>query len=155
MNRAVRSLAWALATWFGCGRSPKAPGTVGTLGAVPLYLLVARFGHGAVALAAIAATAVGVWAASVVSRDLGKKDPQVVVIDEVAGFLTTMILAPSGWRSVVLGVVVFRLFDIAKPWPIRHIERLPGGWGIVMDDVVAGIAGAGVMAFLDGAGVLR
>jgi phosphatidylglycerophosphatase A len=122
---------------------------VGTLGAVPLYLLVARWGHAGVALAAVVVTFVGVWAASVVAREVRTKDPQIVVVDEVAGLLVTMLPVEPSWRSVAAGFVVFRLLDMTKPGPIRRLEALPGGWGIMMDDVAAGVAGAGVMAVLD------
>jgi phosphatidylglycerophosphatase A len=152
--RRAKWAAWTVATWFGCGLSRRAPGTAGTLGAIPLYLLAARFGHGGVALAAAIVTGAGVWAASVVARDLGQKDPQEVVVDEVAGFLVTMLPAAPTWRSVVAGVVVFRLLDIGKPWPIRRFEALEGGWGIVLDDVAAGVAGAAVMGTLAAWGVL-
>jgi phosphatidylglycerophosphatase A len=147
-------IAWPIATWFGCGLVPKAPGTAGTLGAIPLYLIVLKGGRPGVLLAAIAVTLVGVWAASVVAHDLGQKDPQRVVVDEVAGFLTTMLPMPSAsWRTVLIGVCVFRLLDIVKPWPVRSLERLPGGWGIVLDDVAAGVIGAGVMGGLQWLGV--
>jgi len=145
----VTRVAWAIATWFGCGLVPKAPGTAGTLGAVPLYLLAARGGRPGVAAAAIVVTVAGVWAASAVARDLGKKDPQVVVVDEVAGFLVTMLAVDVvRWETVVVGFLLFRLFDILKPWPVRALERLPGGWGIVLDDVAAGALGACVFAGL-------
>ena len=88
----------------------------------------------------------GVWAASVVARELGRKDPQVVVVDEVAGMLLTMLpMAHLSWLAVAVGFVVFRALDIAKPWPIRALEKLPGGWGIVLDDVAAGFVGASVL----------
>jgi phosphatidylglycerophosphatase A len=145
----VRRIAWAIATWFGCGLVPKAPGTAGTLGAVPLYLLAARGGPLAVAATATVVTAAGIWAASAVARDLGKKDPQVVVVDEVAGFLVTMLAVNVvHWQTVVVGFVLFRLFDVVKPWPVRALERLPGGWGIVLDDVAAGALGACVFVGL-------
>jgi phosphatidylglycerophosphatase A len=151
----VHRFAWAIATWFGCGLAPKAPGTVGSLGAIPLYLAVARGGRPGVAVAALAVTALGIWAATVVARDLDKKDPQIVVVDEVAGMLVTMLpMTNVSWRSVLFGFVLFRLFDITKPWPVRRFEALPGGWGIVMDDVVAGGIGACVMAGLRAAGAL-
>jgi len=148
--------AWVVSTWFGCGLVPKAPGTMGTLGAIPLYLLVARVGgRPGVACAAVAITAIGIWASSMVARDLGKKDPQVVVVDEVAGMLVTMLpMADVSWRAILCGFVLFRLFDITKPWPTRRFEALPGGWGIVMDDVVAGGFGVCVMAGLRASGVL-
>jgi phosphatidylglycerophosphatase A len=148
MTRPVRWVAWTIATWFGCGRCPWAPGTAGTLGAIPLYFLAARYGHAAVALAALGVTAAGVWAASVVSRELRVKDPQLVVVDEVAGLLVTMLPVEPSWTAVGLGVLVFRFLDILKPWPIRRFEALPAGWGIVADDVVAGLVGGGVMAAL-------
>jgi phosphatidylglycerophosphatase A len=151
----VKRVAWAIATWFGCGLVPLAPGTAGTVGAVPLYIIVAKWGGlPGVAVAAVLTTFVGVWAASVVARDLGKKDPQLVVVDEVAGFLITMLPARHlGVVPIAAGFVLFRLFDIVKPWPARALERLPSGWGIVMDDVAAGVFGACVMAGLRAARV--
>jgi len=155
VRRAARGVAWALATWFGCGRVPKAPGTAGALGAIPLYLAVARGGRAGVGLAAVAVTAAGVWAASIVARELGSEDPQNVVIDEVAGMLVTMLpMREVSWRAVTVGFLLFRAFDVIKPWPVRRFEKLPGGWGIVLDDVVAGALGAGVMAALRATRVL-
>lgn len=153
--RVRRNVAWTLATWFGCGRVPKAPGTAGALGAIPLYLAAARGGRGGVAVAAVVVTAAGVWAASVVARELGKKDPQNVVVDEVAGMLVTMLpMREVSWRAVAIGFLLFRLFDVVKPWPVKRFEKLPGGWGIVLDDVVAGALGAGIMAALRATRVL-
>jgi phosphatidylglycerophosphatase A len=155
MNERMRRPSWIIATWFGCGMVPKAPGTMGSLGAIPLYLLAARAGREGVGVAALAVTAIGIWAASAVARDLGKKDPQIVVVDEVAGVLITMLpMADVSWRATLIGFVLFRLFDVTKPWPIRRFEGLPGGWGIVMDDVVAGVFGACVMAGLRARGAL-
>jgi len=136
-------VAHVLAIWFGCGRVPKAPGTAGTLGAIPLYLLLVHHG-GTLAVAAAAAviTAVGVWASNQVVRKLGIKDPQIVCIDEVAGVLITLLAAPAGWIGLAAGVVLFRLFDQWKPWPANAAERLPEGWGVMMDDVAAGAWGA-------------
>jgi phosphatidylglycerophosphatase A len=134
-----RKLAHVLAVWFGCGHVPFAPGTAGTLGAIPLYLLLRPHGTLAVLAAAIVVTGVGVWAASSVARDTKLKDPQIVVIDEVAGVLFAWLAAPPTTAGLVLGFVLFRLFDQLKPWPARWAERrLPGGWGIVLDDVLAG-----------------
>jgi phosphatidylglycerophosphatase A len=140
-------VAWTLATWFGCGRVPIAPGTAGTVGAIPVYLLAFRAGGAAgVALAAVVVLAAGVWASSVVARDVGQKDPSIVVIDEVAGFLVTMApMQTLSWRAVVVGFVLFRLLDSLKPWPIRRLEALPSGWGIVLDDIGAGALGAGLL----------
>jgi phosphatidylglycerophosphatase A len=98
---------------------------------------------------------VGVWAASIVERGAGVEDPQVVVIDEVAGMLVTMLPVPFfSWRATVTGFVLFRLFDVLKPWPVRRFEDLPSGWGIVLDDVVAGILGAVAMLGLRAAGAI-
>ncbi len=155
MKRVVSRLAWVIATWFGCGFAPGMPGTVGTLGAVPLYLLVARGGRTAVVLAAVGVTSIGVWAASVVARELQRKDPQVVVVDEVAGLLVTLApVAHPSWRAVVVGVLVFRALDTWKPWPVRRFESLPSGWGIVLDDVAAGALGAILLSALQAGGLL-
>jgi phosphatidylglycerophosphatase A len=151
----ARNAAWAIATWFGCGLVPVAPGTAGALGALPLYWLAIRGGRAGVGAAAIVVTLAGVWAASVVARELGKKDPQLVVVDEVAGMLVTMLpVGELSWRAVAAGFVVFRVLDVTKPWPIREFERFPGGWGIVLDDVVAGVFGATVLALLRAARLL-
>jgi phosphatidylglycerophosphatase A len=155
VKRILSKVAWAIATWFGCGLVPRAPGTMGSLAAIPLYLLVARQGRIGVAVTAFLVTAVGVWAASVVARELGKKDPQIVVVDEVAGLMVTMLpMREVSWLAVVIGFALFRLFDVFKPWPIRKLEELPGGWGIVLDDIAAGMFGAAVMAGLRFAKVL-
>ena len=148
-------VARVLATWFGCGLIRGAPGTMGTLGAIPLYLLLRPHGPLAVALAAMILTAVGVWAADVVAKKTQIKDPQFVVIDEVAGVLITLIAAPPTWRALLLGFVLFRLLDQWKPWPARQAERnLPGGWGIVFDDVAAGAWGAIAIVILHVLGVV-
>lgn len=138
-------LAYWLAVWFGCGRVPKMPGTAGTIGAVPLYLLLARGGPFLVAAGALVVTLVGVWAATQVVRATGLKDPQIVCIDEVAGVLITLAAAPYNWQGVLASVVLFRIFDQWKPWPARRAEGLREGWGVVMDDVFAGLWGAALV----------
>ena len=144
-----RAIGYILATWFGCGRFPKAPGTAGTLGAIPLYLLVRGYGPFAVLAAAAICTAVGVWAADVVIETQKTKDPQIVVIDEVAGVLITLAACPLNWIGLAVGVVLFRIFDQTKPWPANVAEKkLPGGWGVVFDDVAAGVWGAIVVLVL-------
>ena len=139
----MKNVAHLLATWFGCGKSPIAPGTVGTLGALPLYWIVRRGGWPAVLASACAVTGVGIWAADVGVRETGEEDPQTIVIDEVAGVLFA--LAAAGGGRTGAAVLLFRLFDITKPFPARHAEKLPGGWGVMMDDVVAGLLAAGVL----------
>jgi phosphatidylglycerophosphatase A len=143
-----------VAVWFGCGHVPIAPGTAGTLGAIPLYLLIRPLGPLAVAAAAVALTAVGIWAAARVERRLGGKDPQIVCVDEVAGVFVTWIAAPSTTRALVAGVIAFRIFDQLKPWPARRAERLKGGAGIVLDDIAAGLWGAAVLLLGRAVGIL-
>jgi phosphatidylglycerophosphatase A len=104
-------------------------------------------------VASAAVTAVGVWAAGVVERRLGSKDPQIVCIDEVAGVLLTWVAAPPTWVGLVVGFVLFRIFDQWKPWPARRLESLHGGLGVVMDDVAAGVWGAAVLGVFRSAGL--
>jgi phosphatidylglycerophosphatase A len=138
-------LAHVLAVWFGCGHVPVAPGLAGTLGAIPLYLVIRPHGLGAVAAAAAAITLVGLWAAGVVERRIGGKDPQIVCIDEVAGVFVTWLGAPPTTAGLVAGVVLFRILDQWKPWPARKAEGLGGGAGIMLDDVLAGAWGAAAL----------
>lgn len=135
---AVDRIAFTIALWFGCGLSPVWPGTVGTLGALPLWLAVRGHGPAAVLAVALVVTVVGIWAAGIVAERRGVSDPQVVVVDEVAGVLVALAAAPPTWPGTVVAVALFRLFDVTKPFPARAAERLHGGAGIVIDDVVAG-----------------
>jgi phosphatidylglycerophosphatase A len=137
-----------LATWFGCGLSPKAPGTVGSLGAVPLHLALSMLGPVPHIAAVVALTAAGTWAANEIARAEGIEDPQKVVIDEVAGTLIAMgMVSGSSWGIRLLALALFRLLDITKPGPIDSVQRLePPGVGIMADDVLAGLA-AGAMAY--------
>jgi phosphatidylglycerophosphatase A len=139
--------AFWLALWFGCGLFPGAPGTAGTVGALPLYFLLALGGPVAIAAGAVVLTFVGIWAAGRVAIQLDKKDPQVVCIDEVAGVMIALVVAPRTFAGIATAVVLFRLTDQIKPWPARMLERrCPGGWGIVLDDVAAGVwAAVGVL----------
>jgi phosphatidylglycerophosphatase A len=150
----VNALAWVLSLWFGCGLVPLAPGTAGTLGALPLYWWVRPHGVFALAVCAAAITVVGVWSSSRVAKACGLKDPQFVCVDEVAGMLVTWLAAPAGWKGVVAGFLLFRAFDWLKPFPARALERLPGGWGIVLDDVAAGAWGAAALLLMRSLGVL-
>jgi phosphatidylglycerophosphatase A len=141
-------IAHVLAVWFGCGHVPRAPGTAGTVGAIPLFLAVRPHGLAATVLAAALVTVIGVWASGIVAARLGQHDPQIVCIDEVAGVLVTLLAAPFTPAGIVAGFVCFRVFDHTKPWPAGPAERLPGGWGVMVDDLVAGVWGAGVMLIL-------
>ena len=143
-------VARVIATWFGCGYSPIAPGTVGTLGALPFAYGLSTLGPVPYWAGTVAATAGGVWASERMARDLGVKDPQSVVIDEVAGTLIAVGLAlPLGPWAALAAVALFRFFDIVKPGPIDTAQKLPGGLGIMADDVLAGIV-AGLLARIGG-----
>jgi phosphatidylglycerophosphatase A len=129
-----------LAFGFGSGLSPKAPGTVGTLAAIPLYLLLMNLPLTGYLLAVLLISVAGIWICGESSRRLGVHDHGGIVWDEFAGFLLTMTAAPQGWAWIVLGFALFRLFDIWKPWPVRVADRqLHGGLGIMLDDILAGI----------------
>jgi len=137
-TRLEGKLALILATWFGSGLFPVASGTFGTLTAIPLILLGSLGTRWSMALL-IAITAVALWASHRTQELLGRRDPSEVVIDEAAGFFVTLFLLPLSWPSIGLGFLLFRFFDVVKPWPIRQVEKLNGGWGIVMDDLIAGV----------------
>ena len=130
--------ALILSSWFGAGLVPKAPGTAGTLAALPAILLVKAAGTIGGLVLILAFVALAVWAAGVAERVLGRKDPGEVVSDEVAGFMVTLYLLPLSWPYLAGGFLLFRLLDIAKPFPIRRIERIKGGAGVILDDVAAG-----------------
>ncbi|HET9958904.1 MAG TPA: phosphatidylglycerophosphatase A [Polyangiaceae bacterium] len=131
-----------IATWFGCGRSPIAPGTVGTLGTLPLYWAMRSLGPLPYAAITLALTAIGTWAAERTAQALGDEDPSAVVIDEVAGTLIALGFARAGGLPAeLLSVVLFRFFDIKKPGPIDSVQHLkPAGAGIMADDLLAGFA---------------
>jgi phosphatidylglycerophosphatase A len=134
----ARSPRDLIAYGFGAGLSPWAPGTVGTLLAVPLYALLSMLPTTLYVVIVAALIAAAVWACGAAARELGEGDPSAVVGDEVVGFLVAMIAAPAGLIWIIAGFLLFRLLDITKPWPISAAQRLPGGLGIVLDDVVAG-----------------
>jgi phosphatidylglycerophosphatase A len=159
--------ALAFATW-GVGYSPVAPGTCGSIVGVGLYLLVRQASarvfafatargwsdesfHTTFMLLLIAILAsIGVWAASRAEKLLGRKDPGAVVVDEVVGQMIAFVFVPfnAGVWTIITGFIAFRLFDIWKPYPIRHLEALKGGLGIMADDVLAGIYAAILMSLL-------
>jgi phosphatidylglycerophosphatase A len=150
MRRASLSgIARVTATWFGCGLSPRAPGTAGSLGAVPLHLLLCQAPLGLHVAAVLFTLGAGTWAAHRYALELAEDDPQRVVIDEVAGTLIALCLVRDyPWLVQALAFVLFRVFDIWKPGPIRQAEQLsPLGLGIMADDLLAGLL-AGLLAFL-------
>jgi phosphatidylglycerophosphatase A len=132
-------IALVLSTWFGAGLFPGAPGTLGTLAALPLVLGVSYLGIWGGALTLMIVAGLAIWASGRSQDLLNRNDPPEIVIDEVAGFLLTMFLLPLTWLNLVLGFILFRLFDILKPYPIRRLERLRAGIGVVVDDLGAAI----------------
>jgi len=135
------------ATWFGTGLLPVAPGSWGSLAALPFaWIIVTYAGAAGLLIAAVAVFAVGCWAAGRVERASGIKDPGFAVIDEVAGQWLTLVVVPLDPLFYLAGFLLFRLFDIWKPFPIRHIERnFHGGLGIMADDVAAALYAALVL----------
>jgi phosphatidylglycerophosphatase A len=142
-----------VATFFGVGRLKPGPGTWGSLVTVVLWALVsseipAADRIAATIFAATVVTLIGIPAATSVARASSSKDPQFVVIDEVAGQLVTLIAVPLAWKTFLAAFILFRVFDMWKPFPIRRLERLPDGTGIVMDDLAAGLYALSVVHLL-------
>ncbi|KPV95436.1 Phosphatidylglycerophosphatase A [Pseudoalteromonas sp. P1-9] len=125
---------------FGLGLAPKAPGTFGTLAAIPFIFLTMMAPLWLQLVVAIAICAIGIWFCDVASRDAGVHDHPAIVWDEVAGFYITMIGAAISWQTLLVGFILFRFFDIVKPWPITLLDKhVKGGFGIMVDDILAGI----------------
>ena len=148
-SRIARRAASVVSTCLGLGHVPVAPGTAGSLGALAVGALLAYhqgWGHLEFALLAAAAIVPGVWAAGIDSASSGKRDPSWIVVDEAIGqWITLAGVTSHNWKSWLAALVLFRVSDIVKPPPVRQAERLPGGLGIVADDVVAGAAAALVL----------
>jgi phosphatidylglycerophosphatase A len=141
----------ALATGLGAGRAPVAPGTAGTLVAIPVAVLVGSAGSLLVqAVLLVALVALLTWACEVGARCSETEDPGWIVADEVAGYLVAMAFLPVGWLSLAAAFVLFRLFDITKPPPCRRAEHLPGGFGVMADDLLAGLYANGTIRILAG-----
>jgi phosphatidylglycerophosphatase A len=140
LPRLRRTPAFWLASGFGAGLSPRAPGTVGTLVAALPWLLLSRLPWAVYAAIVLATFVIGVWAAQRVIDVLGAEDPGVVVIDEWVGLWITLFLAPPGWHWPLIGIALFRVFDILKPWPVSWADtQLHGGFGAMFDDALAGV----------------
>lgn len=147
--------AWTVATFFGAGLGKPGPGTWGSVGAVLLWALftwkiqpspqIILF---ALLIGILLSLVLGVPAATIVARESGRHDPGFVVIDEVAGQWITLLGSPADWKHGLIALILFRLFDITKPFPVRQIESLPAGWGIVFDDVGAGLYALAVASLL-------
>jgi phosphatidylglycerophosphatase A len=139
VGRVVDFLARVVATAFGSGLVPVAPGTAGSAVGLLLFLPLAGLAWPVQLAATAAVTLIGTLAASRVARNVGLKDPGLVVVDEVAGQWVTLLALPLTPVTALAGFVLFRAMDILKPWPARDLERLPGGVGIMADDIAAGI----------------
>ena len=127
-----------IATLFGAGYAPIAPGTAGS--AVTLVILwLVPFSRVGLVLFFVVVTLVGTWAAQLAEASLGEKDPGAIVIDEVAGMTLSVLLLPLTWPVLLLGFVLFRIFDVVKPFPAGRAQALPGGFGVMVDDLIAGL----------------
>jgi phosphatidylglycerophosphatase A len=142
----LRDPVHLLAFGFGAGLAPLAPGTFGTLVAVPIVLGVMQFGFAVHLAFAIAAALGGIWVCGESARRLGVHDHPGIVWDEIAGYTVTMLAAPPEWYWLAGGFVLFRFFDIVKPSPIREADHsLSGGLGIMLDDIIAGLFAAAIL----------
>jgi len=135
----LRNPVHLLAFGLGSGLAPKAPGTAGTLAAIPIYMLLAQLPVAGYALALVLTFGVGIWICDKTARDLAVHDHGSIVWDEFVGFWITMFVAPPQWWWIVVGFVLFRFFDIVKPFPISWFDRnVKGGLGVMLDDAIAG-----------------
>jgi len=142
----MKSVARLISTGCGIGYFPLAPGTMGALAALIIYWIAPQPGNASFFLIIIALMLVGIYSASITERELIARlgaergtDPKIVIIDEIIGMLVALIAIPKTTKFLILAFILFRIFDIVKPFPARRIEKLPAGWGIVFDDVIAGI----------------
>jgi phosphatidylglycerophosphatase A len=155
VERKPSALVTVIATSFGAGFSPKGPGTMGTLTAIPMAWGLGKLGTWPFVAATVLVSAIGTWAAEMFVRATGKDDDQRIVVDEVAGYLVTLLLVPKTPVHLALAFVLFRLFDIWKPPPVRQIDaNVGGGFGVMADDLAAGAIGALVLFALDHFGVV-
>ena len=137
MSKTFEKIVLFIAQGAYSGRFPVAPGTAGTVVGALLYLLVKDLSPLWYGAACIGVTVLGTWAAGYADCILGTKDSPSIVIDEIAGFLVTLFLIPFAWGYVIAGFTLFRFFDILKPWPLKRLQDLPGGLGVMLDDIGA------------------
>lgn len=141
-NKYLKRVAWFISTGAGVGLSPVAPGTFGTAAALLIYYVLPVPSASPIFLSIILlGLIIGIWATGILSTD-NDPDPGKVVWDEYVGLWITCFLLPKTWGWLICAFFLFRIFDILKPWPIRRVESLPKGWGIMLDDVLAGIYGS-------------
>ncbi len=140
IQQLIKKPVHLIAFGFGAGLAPKAPGTFGTLVAVPLYMLLQPLGIKVYLAVTLLFVVLGVWLCGKTARDLGVHDHSGIVWDEIVGYLITMIAVPMSWLNILLGFALFRFFDAVKPWPVCWLDRnVKGGLGIMVDDVAAGL----------------
>lgn len=154
MSKATPRSIWTnplhfIAFGFGSGAAPVAPGTFGTVAAIPIYLFIYHYPLWLYSLLLLIGIVLGCWIIDITERDIGEHDHKGIVWDEVVGYLLTMLAAPHGWRWVLLGFILFRLFDIWKPWPISWMDKhIKGGVGTVVDDLAAAVPAWIIMQLL-------
>lgn len=154
MKADMRKPTHLLAFGFGSGLLPKAPGTFGTLAAIPIYLLIEPLSLWLYLLLVISGFLLGIWICDQTSEDLGVHDHSGIVWDEIIGYLLAMAFAPLGFWWILIGFGLFRIFDILKPWPIGWLDKqVGGGLGIMLDDMVAGLFAGLVMLLLQFGGI--
>ena len=136
-----------LALGFGSGLAPKMPGTFGTLAALPMVVLLSYYASfSGYLIVTIVVSIAGIWICGKAAKDMEVHDDSSIVWDEVAGMLITMLAVPLSWQTLLAGFVLFRFFDILKPWPISYLDKhIHGGFGIMIDDVLAGIFAMGIL----------
>jgi phosphatidylglycerophosphatase A len=139
MPRVLGVLARLLATGFGSGHAPVAPGTAGSAVGLLLFWPLASLPVLGQIVACVVGFVLGAYASTHLARELGRKDPGLAVVDEIVGMWVTLVGLPFGPTTALAGFVLFRVMDVVKPWPARDLERLPDGWGIMADDVAAGV----------------
>ncbi|HXY54177.1 MAG TPA: phosphatidylglycerophosphatase A [Nitrospirota bacterium] len=139
MNRFTREVVLFMAQGAYSGRAPMAPGTAGTAVGVLAYLWMRRLSPGAYVLSCILIVLIGTWIAGQAEGLLGKKDHPSIVIDEIAGYLVSAAMLPGTWVFIIAAFVLFRFFDIMKPYPLKRLQNLHGGVGIMFDDIGAGV----------------
>jgi phosphatidylglycerophosphatase A len=148
-------IATVIATFFGAGFVPVAPGTAGAAAAIPLALLLDRMGPLSYWLGLIGLTGLGIWAADIYDEAWQTHDAQKIVVDEAAGLLLTVAFVPRSWFNLVIGFGLFRLFDTWKPWPVGWVDRhVMGGLGSMLDDLLAALYGAALLVIIDRTGLV-
>ncbi|MGX5915074.1 phosphatidylglycerophosphatase A family protein [Aliidiomarina sp. Khilg15.8] len=137
----LKNPVYCLGLGFGSGLAPKAPGTMGTVAAIPIVVLVALLGDVTFAVLTAVACVVGIYICGATAKAMGEHDHPAIVWDEIAGYMVAMLAVPVNWQTLLVAFLLFRVFDVLKPWPISWLDkRVHGGLGIMIDDVIAGLA---------------